>query len=102
MPRVKFKKGKQREFLNKVLEVSNCPSFRELKNRGFDVSYDCLKNYCLERRLIPEEFFFKLCSFAKINSEKFDFEIVRDNFGQIKGGMLSKKPKKLEFKGKFK
>ena len=45
MKRIKFKKGKQKKFLELILEKINCPSLRELINRGFDIPYSTLKNY---------------------------------------------------------
>ena len=84
--RIKFSKGKQREFFKMVLDVSNCPSLRELIRRGFDVSYDCLKNYYSERRTLDLELFEKFCSFAKIDKNVLNFELVEDNFGQVQGG----------------
>ena len=89
--RIKFKKRKQREFFNLVLEKSNCPSVRELIKRGFDVSYSSLKNYYSERRLISEEFFDNLCRFAGLNKNNFDYEILNETFGQIRGGKKSRK-----------
>jgi hypothetical protein len=89
--RVKFNKGKQREFLKKVLEKTNCPSLKELINRGIDVNYSTLKNYFCEERLISEEFFKELITFSGLNEGDFDFELIEENFGQIKGGKISKR-----------
>lgn len=84
--RVKFKKGKQREFLKKVLENLNCPSLRSLNQFGFNIPYSTLKNYFSEARNLPKEFFTDLCYMAKLNENEFEIEFLEDNFGQILGG----------------
>jgi hypothetical protein len=89
--RIKFKKGKQREFLTKVLVRINCPSLRELRKRGFDISYSALKNYYTERRNIPSNLFYDLLSLAGINEKDMDFKKLEDNYGQIEGGKKSRK-----------
>jgi hypothetical protein len=92
MSRIKFKnKGKQREFINLVLESINCPSLKELINRGASVNYSTLKNYYAEERLLSEIFFNELLVLSRLNKENLDFEIVQDNWGQILGGKKSKK-----------
>jgi hypothetical protein len=90
--RARFKeKGMQRNFFNLVLERINCPSLRELVNRGIDVNYSTLKNYFTEQRLIPELFFEELIILSGLNKKDFDFEIVQDNWGQVIGGKISKR-----------
>jgi hypothetical protein len=84
--RVLFKKGKQREFLDLVVERLNCMSVRGILQFGFDVSYDCLKNYYCERRLIPIGLFESLCHVAKIDRNRLKFKILDGNFGQVRGG----------------
>jgi hypothetical protein len=91
MSRIKFKKGKQREFIEKVLEKINCPSLRELINRGIDVNYSTLKNYFNEDRLIPEILFNELIEISGFNKKDFYFEIIEENWGQISGGKKSKR-----------
>ncbi len=91
MPRVKFSKGEQRNFLKTVLKAINCPSLRELNNRGFEISYSTLKNYYSEKRLLPLNFFNDLCFLGKINPKDFDIIVVEDNFGQVLGGKKSKR-----------
>ena len=86
MKRIKFKKGFQRKFLKKVLEELNCPSLRALNQFGFDIPYSTLKNYFSETRYLPENFFMDLCYVAKIKSEDLGIEILKENWGQIKGG----------------
>lgn len=85
------KEGPQRLFLKKVLEKTNCPSLKELVRRGFDTPYSTLKNYFNESRTLPEDLFNDLCVFADINKDDISFNILEDNFGQIKGGTFSKK-----------
>ena len=89
--RVKFPKNKQREFLEKVLENLGCPNLRELINRGVDESYSSLKNYFSERRLLSLSFFENLCALSGLKKEDFIFEILGDNWGQIKGGKKKRK-----------
>ena len=91
MVRVKFKqKGKQREFLKKILEKVSCPSLRAFEQFGFDVPYSTMKNYYSEARLMSGTFFEELCVFAGISKNLFDVEYVKDSWGQRKGGLLSK------------
>lgn len=89
--RIKFQREKQREFLNLVVKKLNCVSLRGILQFGLDVSYDCLKNYYNERRLIPEDFFNDLCYISKINKEDLRIVYLKDNWGQIKGGKKSKR-----------
>jgi hypothetical protein len=91
MSRIKFKKGKQRKFIEDVLVKINCPSLRELRKRGFEVSYSALKNYFSERRNLPEGFFEDLLKISGINKNNLDYEIIEENYGQIKGGKKSRK-----------
>jgi hypothetical protein len=91
MKRVKFKKGEQRNFLKKVLENVNCPSLRAFMQFGFDVPYSTLKNYYSEVRFLPESFFRELVEFGKIDLKAFEFELIEGNWGQIKGGIKSKR-----------
>lgn len=86
MTRVKFKKGEQRKFIKDVLEKLNCPSLRALNQFGFDISYSTLKNYFVESRLLPEDFFRDLCYLAKINVDDLDVKFLEENWGQVKGG----------------
>jgi len=83
--RVKFRKGEQREFLNLVINKLNCLSLRGLLQFGFNINYDCLKNYYCERRLMPLDFFNDLCYLSKINNP-FKIVYFNDNWGKVKGG----------------
>ena len=90
MARVKFNgKNKQRAFLKKVLEESNCPSLRAFEQFGFDIPYSTMKNYYSEARLLPKTFFDELCSFAGISKEFLEVKFLKDFWGQTKGGTLS-------------
>lgn len=91
MRRIQFRKGFQRRFIKKVLDEINCPSLRELINRGISVNYSTLKNYYCEERLLPEEFFLSLCEIAKFNTNNFNFKILDKNWGQVIGGKKSKR-----------
>ena len=81
----------QREFLKLVLQRTNCPSLRELISRGFDIPYSTWKNYFNESRKLPEELFNDLCIFAKIDRSKLNINVLGSNWGQIKGGEISRK-----------
>jgi len=89
--RVKFKDGEQRRFLKKVLEESSVPSLRVFMQFGFDVPYSTLKNYYNESRLMPKEFFLKLCEFINFDFKNINVEYVDENWGQVKGGKTLKK-----------
>jgi hypothetical protein len=88
MARIKFPKEYQRKFLKEVLGKLNCPSLRALNQFGFEINYSTLKNYFLEERLLPEEFFRDLCYLAKMNVGELDFEVLEDSWGQVKGGKV--------------
>jgi len=89
MRRIKFKSGRQREFLKNVIIESAAPSLRALSQFGFDVAYSTLKNYFNESRHLPEDFFIDLCYLSKINKDSLDIEYLEGNFGQIAGGKKS-------------
>ena len=89
--RVKFKLGEQRKFLDLIIIRLNCISIRGILQFGFNISYNDLKNYYSERRLIPKSFFDDLCHIAKLNPKDFNFEYLKDNWGQIRGGKKSKR-----------
>lgn len=89
--RIKFSKGKQRNFIKNVLGKISAPSLAELINRGINVNYSTLKNYYSERRLIPEDLFEFLCKISGIDKNNFDVDFLNENFGQIKGGKKSRK-----------
>jgi len=94
MKRIEFNKGMQRKFLKEVLIKINCPSLKELINRGFDINYSTLKNYFNESRKLPENFFKDLCYLTKINLSSLNIKYLEDNWGQVKGGKIKKSEKK--------
>jgi len=89
--RIKFAKGKQKEFLKDVLQKIGSPSLRELLNRGVNVNYQTLKNYYSERRFLSEEIFVTLCRLSGIDRNSLDFNLLEDSWGQRKGGKISKR-----------
>lgn len=88
--RIKFKKEKQRKFLDLVIEKLNAPSLRGILQFGFNVPYSTLKNYYNESRLLPEDLFDDLCEVAKIDKSELSFEFVDENWGKVKGGRVGK------------
>ena len=91
--RIKFKRGKQRKFLDLVVEKLNSPSVRGILQFGFDVPYSSLKNYYNESRLLPEDLFDDLCEIASIDRRELKFEFVEENWGKVKGGKIGKRKK---------
>lgn len=94
--RVRFEKGKQREFILLVLDRIGCPSLRALKGFGFDINYSSLKNYFNESRSLPLELFNDLCYISKVDKSNLGFEVVKDSWGQVLGGRKRKKERKLD------
>lgn len=92
MGRIKFKKGLQRKFFEKILEETGSPSLMELSRR-LEINYSTLKNYFIEERLISEELLGVLLKFADLDKSSFDFEILQDNWGRVKGGRIGKRKK---------
>ena len=89
--RIKFKKGEQRKFIKRVIEKINCPSLRELINRGIEVNYSTLKNYYNEERLLSDKLFYELIEISELNKNELDFNIINENWGQVKGGKKSRR-----------
>ena len=92
MRRIKFREG-SRKFFNLVIFRTNSPSLRGLLQFGIGVPYSTLKNYYNEGRLVPEELFDDLCEISKLDKSELDFEYIRDNGGQVKGGKKGKRRK---------
>ncbi len=84
--RVQFKLGEQRKFLNLVVERLNCVSVRGILQFGFKISYNVLKNYYTERRLMSKDFFDDLCHISKLNQKDFNIKYLNENWGRVKGG----------------
>ena len=89
--RIRFRKGRQRKFLDLVVEKLSSPSVRGILQFGLEVPYSTLKNYYNESRLLPEELFSDLCELARIDKKDLDFEVVEDNWGRVKGGKIGKR-----------
>jgi len=86
MTRVKFRKGQQRRFLQKVIENLNSPSLRGIRQFGLKVNYQTLKSYYNENRTLPEDFFRDLCVLAKVDEKSLGIVYLKENWGQRKGG----------------
>ena len=86
-----FHKGEQRKFLDLAIDNLNCISLRGILQFGFEVPYSTLKNYYIERRLIPLGFFENLCHIAKIDAKSLKVSYVNGNWGQVLGGKKSKR-----------
>lgn len=91
--RIKFALGKQRKFLDLVVERLSAPSLRGILQFGFDVPYSTLKNYYNESRLLPGEFFDDLCDIANIDKSELEYEFFDDNWGKARGGRIGKRKK---------
>ena len=89
--RIQFKKGKQRKFLDEVMQKLSTPSLRSLKQFGINTKYSTLKNYHNEARTLPQELFEDICHIAKINPKNFEVKTLEENWGQIKGGKKGKR-----------
>jgi len=89
--RIKFEKGKQRKFLDLVIEKLSAPSLRGVLQFGFDVPYSTLKNYYNESRLLSLSLFDDLCEVARVDKGELEFEEVDENWGKVKGGKISKR-----------
>jgi len=84
--RVKFNRGKQREFIALVLKKIMAPSLRKLEQYGININYQTLKSYYNENRTLPESLFSDLCRLAEINPDSVKKENIEDNWGKVKGG----------------
>ena len=89
--RILFPRGEQRKFLDLVVARLNCISLRGILQFGFDIPYATLKNYYVERRLIPRGFFDSLCHMAKIDVSRLNVKYVDSNWGQVLGGKNGKR-----------
>jgi DNA-binding transcriptional regulator YhcF (GntR family) len=93
MKRIKFSKGYQRKFIQEVIVNVNSPSLRELARR-VNVNYSTFKNYFNEERCLSESLFNDLCYISKINKNEFNFEVINEHWGQVKGGKIRRKVNK--------
>jgi hypothetical protein len=88
--RILFNRGEQRMFLDNSIKTLNCLSLKGLLQFGLETNYNCLKNYYIERRLIPEELFLDMCHLIKKDPSKFRVRYISDNWGKVKGGKITK------------
>ena len=84
--RIQFQKGKQKEFIEKVMVNLGCPSLSELVNRGIETKISSLKNYYSERRTL-----YDLCEISGFDKNSFSLNFIENNWGQKKGGRKSKR-----------
>ncbi len=76
----------QRKFLDLVVSSVNSPSIRGLMQFGFKINYQTLKSYYNENRTLPEDLFDDLCILAKLDKKSFKVRILKEHWGQTKGG----------------
>ncbi len=74
-----------------IIDKLNVPSLRGILQFGFSTSYSTLKNYYNESRLLPEDLFDDLCEIARVDKNSLNFDYVEGNWGQVKGGVISKR-----------
>jgi len=94
MGRVKFRtKKEQRSFFDLVIFETNSPSLRGLLQFGISTNYSTLKNYYIGERRLPGDLFDELCIVSGVDKGNFEFEVVGDNWGKIKGGKKGRRGK---------
>ena len=84
--RIKLIEPTQREFIELCKNKLNWPNVFSILQFGIDCSVSSLKNYYTQRRLLPQDVFDELCYLTKIDKNGLNFELISDNWGQIKGG----------------
>lgn len=89
--KVKFEKGRQKEFLDLVKQKLLAPSIRSLLQFGISTNYSQLKNFYSERRLISKNLFNELCQVSGLDKKGFSVKFLEDNWGQVKGGKKSRR-----------
>jgi len=89
--RIKFNKGKQKEFLNNCILKLHSLSLNSLLEFGITTTSSSLKNYYSERRLLPRELFEELCHLTKIDMENLNYQEFEENWGKSIGGKKSKR-----------
>jgi hypothetical protein len=88
MERIKLIGFSQKDFLDQCILNVGAVSLRGLLDFGFNVSYSSLKNYYTGRRFFPRDFFENLCVICNFNKDDVSFEVLKSNWGQIKGGRV--------------
>ncbi|VVB80471.1 Uncharacterised protein [uncultured archaeon] len=84
--RIKFRKGDQRKFFDKVIESCSSPSLRGLIQFGLKINYQTLKSYYNENRTLPEDFYTDLCILGKIDVKNKKVRVIHEHWGQKLGG----------------
>lgn len=84
--RVKFRKGLQRRFVDKIIKNTNSPSLSGLIQFGLKINYQTLKSYYNENRTLPEDLFRDLCVLGKIDVKDVKVRVVDEHWGQKLGG----------------
>jgi len=92
--RIKFRTGMQQKFLDLVIANANSPSLRGLMQFGLKINYQTLKSYYNENRTLPEDFFNDLLILAKTDRRSVKVKLLKENWGQAKGGKRSWKGKR--------
>ena len=84
---LRFDEGKQKEIIESIKENH---SWKEL-SRLLMVSEGYLRNELRkEKRLLSEEIYRKICEIINKDFDKFIVQRLEDNWGQVKGGTISK------------
>jgi hypothetical protein len=91
--RIQFKKRKQREFLQTILQNTGITSIRGLQQLGINTPYSTIKNYYTEKRTLPKQLFKDLCEIGNINKKTIEHKELPNNWGKTKGGKKSKRKK---------
>ena len=84
--RMRFRKGFQRKFIDKIIENSNSPSLSKLTQFGLKINYQTLKSYYNENRTLPEDLFNDLCILGKIDVKILKVRVISEHWGQKLGG----------------
>lgn len=93
--RIKLYRGKQKELFKKVKEKLSWSELSKLLGLSKDyLRLDVQK----EKVLLSEESYKKLCKLSKLNFDRYIINRLKDNWGKISGGKISKgKTKEIMF-----
>ncbi len=98
--RVLFKKGEQRKFILKCCDGYNLPEFLELNK--IIIPCSTFRKYYQERLTLPYDIFERLCKCSKIDRNSFNFKLLEDNWGLVKGGKKGIKTLSKNYKNELK
>jgi hypothetical protein len=84
--RIKFKQGKQREFIEEVKTNLNSPTLKNLIFYNPNLSYSALKNYYREKNLMSLSIIKEFCELSRIRFESLNITYLSPSWGQVKGG----------------